>query len=274
MNDRFPSATKIFALPFLLLGLAMISCERDEPEIVGKAEQFQITSNIVKDAYEIFVYIPPVYHDLEHQNQLIIGLDGNFRFEEIAQIISEKSENKTIPPCLFVGIGNSENRNRDYTPTAFKHGEGGAQEFYQFISEELIPELESRYHIDPLNSKTLIGNSFGGLFTHFAMFQNSASNPFNKYISVGCSYWFDSGVIFEYEQEYAENHTSLPVKFFNGMGTLEGGVSLASFEEMNERLKNRAYAGFEFEAALIEKHGHGGAANIGFKKGLDYVFNK
>lgn len=274
MNYLFPSVTKTLVLCCFLPVLAMLSCEKEHPEISGKNETFRISSAIINDEYEIFVYIPPVYNSREPKNRLIIGLDGDLNFNEIAGMISEKSENGTIPPCLYVGIGNAENRNRDYTPTAFKHGKGGAENFYRFLTAELLPELESRYLIDPADTKTLIGNSFGGLFTQYAMFRERASNPFNKFISTGCSYWFDSGIIFEYEQKYAETHNDLPVKFFNAMGTLEGGVSLASFEEMNERLKNRAYEGLEAEAALIEKHGHSGAANIGFKKGLDYVFSK
>ena len=271
MKYLISSTARILALPLLLFSL--ISCEKEEIERLGKTEQFQLTSAIVGDDYELFVYIPPQYNQQTNQNQLIIGLDGEFRFDEIADIISEQSQEGNIPPCIFVGIGNAESRNRDYTPTAFKHGSGGAQNFYQFLIEELIPELESRYKIGTAKNKTLIGNSFGGLFTQFSMFQDRSSNPFDKFISVGCSYWFDSGVIFEYEQQCAERHTDLAVSFFNGMGTLEGGVSLASFQEMNERLKNRAYESFELEAAFIKKHGHSGAATIGFKKGLAYVFN-
>ena len=273
MKNLRITTTKVIALSYCLFAVAIVSCKKNDMEIINKTEGFKITSDIVKDDYELFVYIPPVYDSNTPKNQLIIGLDADFNFKEIANIISEKSRNGTIPPCIYVGIGNSKNRNRDYTPTAFKHGIGGAQKFYQFITDELIPELESRYKIDTANTKTLIGHSFGGLFTQFAMFQNRKSNPFNKFISVGCSYWFDSGLIFEYEQKYADTHTNLPVKFFNGMGTLEGGVSLASFEEMNERLKNRAYAGFESEATFIKKHGHTGSAILGFKKGLDYVFS-
>lgn len=260
------------SLSFGLIAIAMISCRKSDLAIVGKTESFRITSTIVKDDYEISVVIPPGYND-NTLNQLIIGLDADFNFDEIAHLISEKSKDGTLPPCIYVGIGNSKNRNRDYTPTAFKHGTGGAQNFYQFLTHELIPELESRYKIETTNTKTLMGNSFGGLFTQYAMFQKRESNPFNKFVSVGCSYWFDSGLIFEFEQEYADTHADLPVKFFNGMGTLEGGVSLGSFEEMNERLKSRAYSGLEIEAALIKKHGHSGSAILGFKKGLDYVFS-
>jgi uncharacterized protein len=257
---------------YLTLGLGLFSCKKEPIAIMGKTEEFTITSTNINDDYPIFVYLPPNY-DPSGPNQLIIGLDGEFRFEEIAAIVSEKSENGSIPPCIFVGVGNSGERNRDYTPTSYSHGAGGAEKYYLFLQKELIPKLESRYSIDTANSKTLIGNSFGGLFTHFAMFQDRAANPFNKFVSVGCSFWFDSGVVFEYEKNYNAKHTDLDVNFFSGMGSLEGGVNLASFDEMEARLKSRFYPKLNFSTSIINKHGQSGTAAIGFKKGLDYVFS-
>lgn len=256
----------------IICSFLLFSCKKDELKIVGITEEFTIKSIIINDDYPIFVFLPSNYNS-NILNQLIIGLDGELRFDEIVNIISEKSENGSIPPCIFVAVGNSDKRNRDYTPTKYENGEGGAENYYLFLKNELIPELESKYSIDTLNTKTLIGNSFGGLFTHFTMFQDRIDNPFNKFISVGCSFWFDSGVIFEYEEDYTVIHTDLHVNFFSGMGSLEGGVNLASFEEMTIRLKNRNYSNLNINTQLIDKHGHSGTATIGFKKGLDYVFS-
>ena len=256
----------------IISSLLLFSCDKEELEITGKTEEFTIQSIVIHDDYPISVFMPSNYNPNE-PNQLIIGLDGEFRFDDIANIISEKSENGTIPPCIFVAVGNSSKRNRDYTPTKYEHGEGGAENYYNFLKNELIPELESKYNIDTLNTKTLIGNSFGGLFTHFVMFQDRIDNPFNKFISVGCSFWFDSGVIFEYEKNYSQKHTDLDVKYFSGMGTLEGGVNLASFDELTERLTNRVYPHLQMHTELIKEHGHTDASKIGFKKGIDYVFS-
>ncbi|MFL1896634.1 alpha/beta hydrolase [Aquimarina sp. 2-A2] len=260
-------------IQLLFLCNILCCCSKDDNlDVLGATEEFTIESTIINDRYPIYIFIPENY-DSNSLNQLIIALDGNTRFNTIANMISVKAENDDMPSSIFIAIGNNEQRNRDYTPTAYSHGEGGAENFYRFIKEELIPELESRYSIDPINNKTLIGHSFGGLFTQYVMAQNRSSNPFNKFIASGTSYWFDSGVIFEYEQNYADTHTDLDVTFYNGMGTLEGGVMLASFEEMNERLDTRDYLNFKHKNELIEGSGHGGSANKIFKKGLDYVFN-
>lgn len=257
----------------LILSILLFSCSNDDDsfEVNGKKEQFVVASSIISDSYPVHVFLPENYN-ANSKHQLIIALDGDTRFNTIAGIISDKVQSESIPSCILVAIGNNNQRNRDYTPTAYAHGSGGAEKFYQFIKNELIPELESRYSIDPSNNKTLLGHSFGGLFTQYVMAQERASNPFNKFISSGTSYWYDAGVIFEFEESYANSHNDLDVKFYNGMGTLEGGVMLASFAEMNERLNSRNYPNFKHRSELIEKSGHSGSASEIFKKGLDYVF--
>jgi predicted alpha/beta superfamily hydrolase len=258
----------------LLLFILLVSCTKDDDfDAIGTTEEFVLKSSIINDAYPIFVYLPPNY-SAESTNQLVIGLDGDSRFKTIASLISDKVKNGSMPSSIFIGIGNSKERNRDYTPTVYDKGSGGADNFYLFLKNELIPELESRYNIDTSHNKTLIGNSFGGLFAQYVMAKERTSNPFDKFIAIGTSYWYDSGIIFEYEKSYAENNTDLPITFFNGMGTLEGGVSLASFEEMNIKLDNRSFPGFKHKSEYIKASGHSGAVNEGFKKGLDYVFSK
>tara|TARA_R110002051_G_scaffold290773_1_gene354384 strand:- start:18907 stop:19701 length:795 start_codon:yes stop_codon:yes gene_type:complete len=258
---------------FLLFPIVFFNCSNDDSiGVIGTTEKFSIESTIISDRYPIYVYLPENYAT-DSSNQLIISLDGDTRFNTIANIISEKAQNGSIPSCIFIAIGNIKERNRDYTPTAYAHGSGGASNFYQFIKDELIPELESRYNIDTTNNKTLIGHSFGGLFTQYVMAQDRISNPFNKFIASGTSYWFDSGVLFEFEQTYADTNTDLAVKFYNGMGTLEGGVMLASFEEMNLRMDSRNFPNFIHKNELIEESGHSGSANQIFKKGLNYVFS-
>lgn len=260
-------------LPLLLL-ILFASCTQDkDPEIVGTTEEFVLKSDIINDDYTIYVYLPQNYSN-EPVNQLVIGLDGDSRFKTIASLISKKVQYGNMPPCIFIGVGNGSERNRDYTPTAYKNGSGGADNFYLFLKDELIPELESRYNIDKSNNKTLIGHSFGGLFTQYVMAKERTSNPFNKFVAIGTSYWYDSGIIFEYEKSYASTHSDLPVTFFNAMGTLEGGVLLASFEEMNQILDSRAFPNFEHQSEYIKKSGHSGSAEEGFKRGLDYVFSK
>lgn len=270
-------------LIYALLVLGMISCQEETFEIMGTTENFTLTSVEVEDEFTIYVYLPPNYPQSNTQYPLIIGTDGDNEFENMAGIISQEINNNNIPPSIFVGIGygsesdNDKKRNRDYTPSMTEGIEdfetGGAENFYDFIRKELIPLLETNYSIDTTNNKTLMGHSYGGLFTLFAMFQNVDTNPFNKFIPVASSFWYDSGIIFEFEEAYAQGNNDFEASIYTSMGALEGGVMIASFEELNERIKNRNYPSLMYKSELLEQYGHSRSDFISYKNGLEYVFN-
>lgn len=268
----------------ITLVLVIASCQQEDIELVeGTTERFKIASNHVNDSFQVYVYLPSGYPHDNAEYPLIIGLDGDSEFDNMAGIISQQIRSGSIPSAIFVGIGygseeaNEEKRNRDYTPSKTQGVEdfetGGAGTFYEFIRSELIPELENRYQIDSSDSKTLMGHSYGGLFTLFAMFQERASNPFDKFIPVASSFWYDSGVIFEYEEAYAHLNSDLPALVYTTMGSLEGVVMVASFDEMNERILSRSYLNLTFKSEVLKGFGHSRSDYTSFEKGLEYVFN-
>lgn len=264
---------------YIIAFLVFSSCQNEKNKLIGTTESFTITSSIVNDDFKINIYLPPNYPQANIEYPLIIGLDGDL-FEEPAKIVSQHIEKGIIPPAIFVGIGygdNTDKRNRDYTPTVTQDIEddetGGAFDFYNFIRTELIPELENKYQLDTANKKTLVGHSYGGLFTLFAMFQDRNTNPFDKFIPIASSFWYDSGVIFEFEEDYSQDNLDFPVTVYTSMGSLEGAVMVASFEEMNERIINRNYPSLVYKSEILKKYGHSRSAPISYKNGLEYVFN-
>ena len=267
---------------YLSILIGLTTCQKEQFSIIGMTESFFISSTFVEDDFKIFVYLPSGYSESNNNYPLIVGLDGDGEFENMAGIISEQIQKGNIPSSIFIGIGygsisdNDKKRNRDYTPTETNGVEdfetGGAANFYKFIREELMPKMESKYRIDSTR-KTLMGHSYGGLFTLFAMFQERNNNPFDKFISVAASFWYDSGSIFEFEKKYADTHTDFPVKMYTAMGALEGAVMVASFEEMNEILDNRNYANLKIQHEVLKNYGHSRSDYISYQKGLEYVFN-
>ena len=134
-------------LKLLMLTIILISCTADDDiGIIGTTEDFIIQSSIINDSYPIYVFLPENYAN-NSLNQLIIALDGETRFNSIASIISKKTQEGSMPPSIFIAIGNIAERNRDYTPTVYAHGSGGGRDFYQFIKEELVALCENGHYI-------------------------------------------------------------------------------------------------------------------------------
>jgi len=78
------------------------------------------------------------------------------------------------------------------------------ERFLKVINQEIIPFIESNYRVLE-TGRGLAGYSFGGLFALYALLHTPKT--FTHYIAGSPSMWKQ---LFQYEQEYAENHNDLP----------------------------------------------------------------
>jgi predicted alpha/beta superfamily hydrolase len=97
-------------------------------------------------------------------------LDGETHLPTVTNVQNYYSGGFT-PEMILVGISNQNNRTRDLTISkitnrqsgTFTQETGGANNFTKFIEKELIPYIDEKY--PTTNYRTIIGHSYGGLFT-------------------------------------------------------------------------------------------------------------
>lgn len=150
-------------------------------------------------------------------------LDGNGQYPMLLNQIEETFAN--FP--LIVGIGYPEhkaypkNRTKDYTiPIEGSDEGGGAEFFYQFISDVLKPFIEEKYNVDTTR-QTLCGHSYGGLFVLYTAFNHTSS--FQNYIAGSPSIWWGNGKIIPTKRPI---FSSLPKSFTITLGECEEKPSL------------------------------------------------
>jgi len=114
---------------------------------------------------------------------------------------------------VLVGISNNNNRLRDLTTSTiktkygmpFNEKNGEADNFSKFIENELIPFVENKYPVT--NFRTLIGHSYGGLFTVYTLVYHP--HLFANYLAIDPSLdWDDQKLLKEAQglfgtQDYA-----------------------------------------------------------------------
>jgi predicted alpha/beta superfamily hydrolase len=245
-------------------------------EILG-TQLLHITSAIVGQEYDLYVNLPRGYQDTTKTFPLIFLVDAQWDFPLTQAIFGEQYYDGFVPAAIMVGItwgGVNPNydslRARDLSPTNVKQvpQSGGAPKFLKFIKNELIPYIESKYRATK-NGRTLMGSSFGGLFTLYALFHETGT--FDRYVLTSPSVGWDNEILYTYEKEYAAKNTQLPVKLFVGVGGLEAG-GVEGVQKFVAQLKSRNYKGLELETKVLEGIGHSGSKAEGYTRGLQAVF--
>jgi predicted alpha/beta superfamily hydrolase len=259
-----------------------------------------IHSNIVGEDFEIYISFPINYFQNDTTTYAVLySTDGNRNFGLVSFIVNALSfPGKEIPELLVVDIGYKITgledwgawRNRDLLPTNDsihdKNWEdylnrlsgrnnivsksGGAQKFFEFIRDELIPYIELNYRVKR-NDRALIGYSYGGVFTLYSMFYSPET--FQKYYAGSPSIYWDNKVLFKYEKEYADTHKDLPVTLFMSVGSLEYKTVIADMYEMASKLESHNYPGLRLETHIFEGETHTSCYAAGVSRALRTIYN-
>lgn len=265
---------------FILLFNRMNAQEFALPRVEIPGTQLQkITSTIVQgQEYNLYVNLPRGYQGTTKRFPVVFVLDAQWDFTLVYSLYGEEYYDGFIPELILVGItwgGVNPNpdslRVRDFSPTRVNNSvqSGGAPKFLSFIKNELIPFIDSNYRTIP-GDRTLMGSSFGGLFTLYAMFNGTES--FSRYILTSPYIAYDNYAISTSEKMYAEKNSSLPVKLFMAQGELEGGVP--QFQKFVDNLKARKFKDFSMQSRILEHMGHSGGKAEGYTRGLQFVFGR
>jgi predicted alpha/beta superfamily hydrolase len=153
-------------------------------------------SNVLGESRDIYIQIPDNYHDnIIKQYPVAYILDGEVFLPTVNNVLNFYSGG-FMPEMVLVGISNANHRTRDLTTSKittnygmpYNEENGEAINFLKFIEEELIPYVESQYRVT--NYKTLIGHSYGGLFTVYTLLNRP--NLFSNYIAIDPSLDWDN----------------------------------------------------------------------------------
>lgn len=143
-----------------------------------------VHSEVLNETREFYVVLPDTYVEgSDTKYPVVFLLDGDVMLNALQTVHSYYSGG-FMPDMILVGISNAENRTRDLTTSElserrgqpYNQENGEADKFTSFIESELIPFVEDHYPVT--NYRTLIGHSYGGLFTvnmllnHTELFEN------------------------------------------------------------------------------------------------------
>lgn len=186
-------------------------------------------------------------------------LDANASFGTFAEANRLQTRRpRGHEPAIIVGIGYDSpdpmvtpDRFIDYTELATLDrmplrpdgslwpDNGGAEDFLNFISEQLKPEIEQMYSIHP-KRQSLLGHSLGGFFALYAMM--TRTELFQQYIAASPSIWWNDQSLYGHLDQWiasrqASHESAEPVGCMICVGAEEKGKMLDGAREMQQALR-------------------------------------
>jgi hypothetical protein len=270
---------------------AQTELPKSEPDsfvVLHHTSVINITANSNDVTYPIFVCLPGSYDYSNKTYPVIYMLDAYSSFGIMTQMQHLLAFDKELPEAIIVGIsskGGSKdfiyNRARDYTPTFIPQdslpssvrlmtpASGGASKFLQFIKDQLIPAIETKYRTDR-NDKTLVGHSYGGLFCFYTLF----SDPmlFNRYVILSPALLWDNDFVLREENDFSKLHKSLNVRIYTAVGSLEPDYILTEWQKLISAILSRNYSGLSLKDEILPNETHYTMIPFMSTHGLKYVF--
>lgn len=160
-----------------------------------KIDTLSIKSQILDEQRKLIIYTPWEYDHSENQKfEVIYVFDAQAReiFDMVQLTTSFK--NKQICPMIIVGII-SNDRNKDFLPknefkeTSDEYGGhlGNADKFLNFISDELVTFIDTKYRTLP--KRIAVGHSNGGTFITYSFLEKPSL--FDAYIAIDPNFRYD-----------------------------------------------------------------------------------
>ncbi len=188
--------TFVICLSFLFQNLTHAQTEKSNKFLQKVGVLDSLYSKTLDEYRNVYVQLPANYNPNDKTKYPVVFLlDGEVFLPAVNEFQNYYSGNFT-PEMVIVGISNNTNRMRDLTTSKvseingrpFEQDNGEATKFIKFIEHELIPFVEKKYPVT--NFRTLIGHSFGGLFTLYSLVHQP--HLFSNYLAIDPSLDWDN----------------------------------------------------------------------------------
>ncbi len=246
---------------------------QDGEPFLSLGERRELHSDVLGERREIIVGVPAGYEGGDETYPVVYLLDGPSHFHHTTGTARFLARNGRMPDVIVVAIANTD-RTRDMSPPIQsdvgppRPNAGGADNFLEFISAELMPFIDERYRTRPY--AILIGHSLGGLFANHALVHRP--DVFNAYISISPSLWWDDQRLVAQADSAFDHAGDLVGDFYMTMGN-EGGAMLGGALKFAGILEAKAPEDFRWEFKLMEEESHGSVPHRSTYYGLERIFD-
>lgn len=259
----------LFAVIFLFASIFPSNAQWSKSPI--HTDEINLTSTLNQRTYKISVALPSNYNK-QNTYPVFYLLDGYYAFPIAKESMKTLKMGNLSKDFILVSIAGDEtndydwllNRWTDYTFTQKIKKDstyskiwnfsspalvsGGGDVFYNIITKEIIPLIDSKYSTS--NERGLSGHSLSGLYVANVLFKSDG--VFTKFGINSPSFLIWDNDIMQAESKYASSNSSLKAEVFFSIAELEDGLeNLLKFESLLKK-----YNGFNSKLVVFKDETH------------------
>lgn len=253
----------------MLLLLLLPGAARADEIAIGRTSQ--IHSNVLNEDRTLRISLPRSYGwAIDRHYPVLYLLDGEIDFVHTASSVDSLAASGEIPEMIVVGV-DSTVRIRDFTQTDWAEawaGGGGAANFKDFLSKELLPTIEGRYRTNGF--RVLSGHSAGGQFVLYCL--TSDPSLFQAYFALSPSLDWDHNLPQRSLEEALASTDALKAFLYFAYSN-DFGRALADDQRLVHTFETTAPRGFRWASAAFPQETHTSVTLLAEVDALRHLFS-
>jgi predicted alpha/beta superfamily hydrolase len=264
---------RLFLVCLALVILPQASAAPTDSPVVQFGVEDTLHSQALGGVRTYWVDVPPTLsHDAGRAAPgypVLYVLDAEWNFSWACQVAQFLADSQQIPGLIVVGVPNVD-REKDLAPPL--DAESGATPFEKFLSEELAPEIDAKFH--PAPYRILAGHSRGGALVVDAFLRRLPL--FQAYIAIDPSLWWNDKELVRRAADFspsADSHTALFLVAADAPPGVDADESMFGLSaRLAAELRSHAAPGIRIEAAQLAGEDHSSSRLRGLYDGLRFLF--
>lgn len=252
----------------------------EDGQLLGLGKQHILRSASLEEERPIIISLPIGYNDSKANYPVLYVLDGLQNIKHTVGTVELLAESGLIPPLIVVGI-ESLDRTKDLTPSNAGQNiqggtgnsglsqSGGAPKFLEFLSEELVPYVDSNYRTHPY--RILEGHSLGGLFSIYVLMEKK--DLFDAFIVEAPALWWNEEEMTEKAKSFFKSNKSLNKTAYFGIGGGDGWGMRQELVRFVDVLKQHEPKDFRWFHEEVGNEGHMASRLLLNYNGLKFLFS-
>lgn len=251
------------------------------PLTIDNTQVRVVHSDLTGKDHQLIFGLPPSFaKEPSRRYPVVYLLDGQWDFSLLYTLSGGLRFDQVMPEVLFVGLSYAGTnpdydalRSDDYVPTRTTDHEGkliggGAAKYLEFIEKVVMPLAENEYRADP-NKRVLAGQSYGGLFTLFALFEKP--DLFQAYAALSPAAGWDHGYLSKREKEFHKSHPKLERRVWLSIGDSEWPNFVQDARVFFRQFEASHYQGITLKIHTVRGERHAGVKPEAYNRAMRFV---